>query len=238
MSGKPFLFDNNMFDDDALTKIIEEEQQAKPEFTRDELAAEKQKSYDEGKQAGFSESEAGITKASLAVLEKVSRDIAVLFEAEDERAKKYEEETIHLTLKIIQKLFPLYMEKYGEEEIKSAIKTALCTHNTPEKVRIEIQEDLLLSIEKYIKEMENSLNKRITLVSNESLSKNECKISWPNGGIICNHNAIAEKTFSIIKETLAERGISVHDDKNGEDKSNKFSGNIKKGNNDDVIGET
>ena len=212
MSGEPFLFDNNVFDDDNLADMAEEEIQARLEFTKDELAAEKINSYEEGKIAGFKESEAGLTKTTLMLLQKIERDMAVLFAAEHDRSKEYEEESVHLSLCIIQKLFPIYMQGHGEAELKSAIKTALSDYNTPEKIKIELQKDILVSIEGYIKKLECSLHKEITLIPNENLNQNECNISWPNGGIICNRTNISEKILTIMKETLAERGISVHDE--------------------------
>ncbi len=60
--------------------------------------------------------------------------------------------------------------------------------------------------------MEGSLHKQITLVGDPSLDPKECRILWPDGGIICNQADIVQKTFSIMQEALAERGVSVHDE--------------------------
>ena len=212
MSGKPFLFDKNFFDDDSLAAKAEENDPSIPEFTKEELENEKQKAYEEGKKAGFQESETGLTKNILSLLEKIERDITILFAAEDDRKNLFETESLHLSYTVIEKLFPLYAQKYGEKEVHNAIKMALKKYNTPEKIKIELQEDMKESLEDYLKNSEHDLSTKIEFSPNSHLQKNECRILWSNGGIIDNRTTIAEKTLEIMKDALAEHGISVHDE--------------------------
>ena len=213
MDGQPFFFDNNVFDDDPLVGMNDKNMPAKPEFTRDEMEQLRQQAFQEGKKAGFKESEDGITNNLLALVKKLERDIMVLFAAEDDRNKLYEGEAVHLSLSIIQKLFPLYTENHGILELQSAIETALKKHKTPNKIKIELQDDISKSLEEYITKLEGTLQKQITLSANPSLRKEECHISWPDGGIISSRNEISEKILETMKETLADHGISVHDEK-------------------------
>ncbi len=213
MGGEKFLFDNNMFDDDDLVSMTEEELSAIPEFTKDQLENARNKAFQAGKKAGIKESEEGLTKATLVLLQKIEHDMSVLFEAEHDRVLKYESEAVHLSLVIIQKLFPLYTKEYGGRELEAAIKSTLTNHNIPTKIEIEMHGDILSNMAKHIGD---ELNKKITMTMNNNLNKGECNISWANGGIICNRDDIAEKILEIMKETLAERGISVHDKEDNE----------------------
>ena len=208
-NGQPFFFDNNLFDDEDLASLDGLE---KPEFTKSQLESIQKEAFEKGKRAGFEESETSTTKNVLSVLEKIERDMTVLFAAENDREEKYEEEAVNLTLSIMRKMFPLYMAEYGEKELHSTLRNILSSNNTPEKVKIEVPENLLPSLEKYVKEMEGTLDKHITLTVNASLKQHECHILWPDGGVICNRDIIAEKTLGIMKEALAERGVSVHDE--------------------------
>ncbi|PCJ97550.1 MAG: hypothetical protein COA45_09815 [Zetaproteobacteria bacterium] len=208
MNGQPFFFDNNVFDDENLASMDGVET---PEFTKSQLESLQKEAFEKGKRAGYEDSEASTTKNILSVLEKIERDMTVLFAAESDRGGKYEEEAVNLTLTIINKLFPLYMEEYGDKELQSALKSILSNHNTPEKIKIELPEILLAPLETFIKDMEGTLDKQITLSSNASLQRHECRILWPDGGVIYNQNIIAEKTLGIMKEALAERGVNVHD---------------------------
>ncbi len=210
MGGEKFLFDNNMFDDAPLTGM-EEEEIARPEFTKDELELEKSKAFAQGIKAGIKESEAGFTKSTLSLLQKIERDMSILFAAEHDRATEYEGEAVHLSLSIVNKIFPLYSQEHGEEELEAAIKNAITTHSAPSKIQLELHGDILKNIESHINELGSELNKKITMTANNKLSKSECNISWPSGGIICNRDDIAEKTLQIMQEALADRGISVHD---------------------------
>ena len=68
MKGQPFFFDANVFDDDS--QLSEEELAAQPEFTRDEMEQAKASSFEEGKKAGFKDSEDGLTNRMLGILQR------------------------------------------------------------------------------------------------------------------------------------------------------------------------
>ncbi len=212
MTGTPFFFDNNVFDNDAdlIAKEAEKAQEL-PEFTKTELENAKAQSFSEGKKSGIQENEASTSNAALKVLQKIENNMSVLFAAEDQRASRYEEEAVHLSFSIIEKLFPLYTKEFGGEKLRKAIKEALCDHNTPQTVKIILHENIIPSMEVFIKQLENDFNKHITISPSPSCEENECQILWPEGGIICNHDKIAKKTLTIMQEALAERGVSVHD---------------------------
>ena len=212
MDGQPYFFDANVFEDDIDGGRTQPEPPPEPEFTSIEMEEAKRVAFEEGKKAGFEESEGGLSKQILTVLEKLDRNTSVLFAAEDDRNRHYENDAVQLCLNVMRKIFPVYTKDNGAAEIKSAIEDALTSHSTPERIVIELQNDVLEKTESYIKELECSLHKKITLRANPSFGIDQCHIHWPDGGIICNRQSIAEKTVSLIKETLAERGINSHDE--------------------------
>ena len=209
MKGQPFFFDSNIFDDDH--QLSEEEIAAQPEFTQDQMAQAQKAAFEEGKKVGFKESEDGITSKMLGILQRIGQDISVLFSAEDKRNKIYEEEALHLTVKLFTKAFPSYMKKYGHEELKAIIIAALSDNMTPEKISISLNKDLHEALSVFLKTQEDILNKQISLKTDNELSDNDCRIGWPGGGVICNRDATIEKIFDILNQSLAERGISLHD---------------------------
>tara|TARA_R110001592_G_scaffold27763_13_gene102762 strand:+ start:49315 stop:50013 length:699 start_codon:yes stop_codon:yes gene_type:complete len=209
MKGQPFFFDSNIFDDDH--QLSEEERAAEPEFTRDELAQAKTSSFEEGKRAGFKESEDSITNKMHTILQTIERNMAVLFAAEETRNKTYENEAVHLSAAIFQKAFPEYMKAYGHEELKASITDALSHHMTPEKINIQLNDALLGALSDFLKAQENTLQKQITIKADNTLADHDCRIDWPSGGVICNHETTTQKIFDILNQSLAERGISLHD---------------------------
>ncbi len=221
MNKQKFLFDNNIFDDDNLSKMTEEELRLLPEFTKEQMEKARKQAFAEGKKLGIKESEEGLTKTILLILQKIEKDVSNLFNSEKERNRIYENEVVNLSLLIIKKLFPLYSSKYGLDELENALKQSISEHNIPKKIEIELNKDILQKINTHIKELGSDLDKEITMIAKSNLNEGEYNISWDNGGIVYNREEIAEKTFQIMKETLAERGISVHDKD-----SDKVSGDI------------
>lgn len=231
MDGKPFFFDENIFDDDNLSTLTQAEKDAMPEFTRDEVEAEKSKARNEGHEAGKQEALQSIQKQSLDILTKIQRDMSVLFAAEHDRLKHYEDDAILLTIRALQQAFPALMKHAGVSELETKIRDVFHTYSTPDNIIIEVNPETRGHIESCIRDIEANFLKTIEICSSPALSAHECKISWPQGGIILNQDQIVEKTASIIIESLAEKGINVHDRENTAE--NHDSSNIK-----DQVGDT
>lgn len=211
MKGQPFFFDKNIFDEDAPSSPAEEEK-APIEFTRDDIAREKQKSFEEGKKAGRQEAEQGKTQSLLALLQKIEKNIKTLSSAETERNSIYETDAVHLSLCTLRKLFPVLNEKHGIDELKSGLEKALSSYSTPDSLYIELHENTASALQEHIKQLEENTQKTITVKTSSELQEQEFRISWPKGGIINNREKIAQKAFDLITEALAERGINVHHD--------------------------
>ena len=138
--------------------------------------------------------------------------MAALFDAEGMRNETYEEEVVSLSAQIFTKAFPEYMKTYGQEELKTSIAKALSDQAVPAKITIELNETILDGLSDFIKQQETELGKQITLKHDSTLPDHDCRISWPEGGVICNRDSTAEKIFDILNQSLAERGISLHDE--------------------------
>ncbi len=209
MKGQPFFFDTNNFDDDTAS-IVEEDVPEEPEFTQTQLNDAKAAAYEDGKKAGFKDSQDSIEKQNLALLQKIDQQIQTLHAAEQERSALFENEAVHLSLKIMQKLFPCYARAHGDAELEAAILAAISEQKTPDKVSIRLHETMAEQIESAVKKSDASIN-TLTLQSSADFNMTQAQILWDGGGLLYNHDVIAQKTFEIIKDTLAERGITVHD---------------------------
>lgn len=216
MNSKPFLFDENIFDEEGVmhSKRVDE---PKPEFTQDDLEAAKQSAFEEGKKAGISESEHSKTQQLIVLLKSLEAKAASLFAEEENRNRLYENEAVHLSYQIIKKLFPVYSSTFGLNELSTTIQTVLTEQSTPKKIQIEVSSGMKASLEQKITETQHALNKDITLIESPNLADMDCKISWSEGGIICHGTTIAEKIMALMQESLAERGVNVHDEQNTPD---------------------
>src|SRR5262249_32180574 len=117
--NKKYFFNNNIFDEDHV------EEPPAPVFSEQELEAAKLKSIVEGKQQGLQEAESSQLKHTAQILDKIQKQLAELSAAESLREKIFEQESMQLCLSIFEKLFPLYNELAGFEELKHALTEIL-----------------------------------------------------------------------------------------------------------------
>ncbi len=207
MDGQPFFFDEHIFDDDA-GRIDPN----KPEYSPVQMEQIRKEAFEKGKAEGQQEAQKSQIQQARALLQKIETDINKLFSSEDIRNNTFEAEAVHLCFSIHKKLFPYSTKVFGADEFKKTLQTALAQHNTPEKIKIELHQTMKEQIEEFISEQETTLDKTVTLTTPPELSEHEYRVLWPEGGIISNRTLIVEKTFSLLKEALAEKGINVHDE--------------------------
>lgn len=215
MKSRPFMFDGHVFDkDSAKQKKASEPKPPELKYTDNDLQIEKEKAFAEGKKAGISEAQNGHTQEILKLVQKIDRNFPLLFAAEDDRNARYEVEAVHLTYRILEKLFPIYMENKGFDELKHSIKSAIDEQKNIPAVLLDINESHAQELESFLSASPTYVNKQIVVRANSALSRMECDLSWPDGGAILNRNKIAHKIMTILQESLAERNISVHDSGN------------------------
>lgn len=209
-TGQPFFFDGLIFDSDdpyASDKDAPEQ----PEFTASQMDEEKAKAYQEGKNAGLHEAERSLTQSILTVLQNIDRGMSTLQTAETIRAKQYQTECLHLTTSIMAKLFPVFNAQYGYAELEQALLEQLETHQSVEPLSIEVHNSLLDQMQQFLDQ--NNLANKVTLRPDPALDVYAFRMSWPDGGLIVNRDRIVQEILDMMKETLAEYGVSVHDDK-------------------------
>lgn len=216
--GEPFFFDQHVFDSED-PQAYEEQKPEKPEFTASELEAAKAQAFEEGKRTGIKENEASLTQTILGLVQKIDQNMTVLHASEASRIQKYEVESVHLMHSTFQKLFPLLEQKFGQNELKHSILKALENHQSIEGLKLEVHSDVLTPLQDFLKQKD--AGKNIALSSNASLSITEFNMEWPDGGLIVNRQKIVDEILDLIKESLAERGISVHDESITDDMSTK-----------------
>src|SRR5262249_35772845 len=145
-----FFFNVNIFDEPE-----EPTEPPPPTFSEDELAAAIKKNFTEGKKEGQKESESSREQHIAKVLEKIATDTRVLFAAEQAREKAYESEAIKLCLATFQKLFPLYNEKTGFEELKQALEQIIRKQEGQKQIVIQVTPDAVEGITQHLTALKN-----------------------------------------------------------------------------------
>lgn len=209
--GTPFFFDENVFDDDAPPKISEEDLPPPLEFTAQDMEGAKAKAFEEGKAAGYKESEAGLTQKILMLLQKVDQTAALLFTAEDERQALYEVEAVDLTVTALRQILPMLIQKFGIEEVKAVLRDALQAAEKKDQITIEVPSDLIAPLQEYINTLDSNKLTSVKFEENPALTEGDCKMFWSDGGVLYDTEAISKKILSILDETLAVSGRKSHD---------------------------
>ncbi len=209
MKGQPFFFDTNNFDDDA-PPVEEEEFVEEPEFTQTTLDEEKQKSFEQGKQQGIKEAQQSIEKQTQMLLNDIAQKLQIFMSNEAQRNSVFETEAPNLTAKIYENLFPFLAQNFAADEITNAVKNALQNLENAARIDIRIHPDIKDKVEKAFTSSSIPQDQYI-ISAKEDIPNTQAQILWDGGGMLYNHEDIAKKTFDIIKDALAERGITVHD---------------------------
>ncbi|GJL84349.1 MAG: flagellar assembly protein FliH [Micavibrio sp.] len=211
--SEKFFFDMNVFDENGMEQRELEENKPPPSFGIEIVESAREEGFKKGKQTGLAESKASRDQHVAKILEKIAQDTVTLFEAEDDREKIYEMESTRLTLAIFKKLFPLYSEKYGMEELKGVLTSILQKTAGQSEIVIDVHPDYASEVEKHIENISSTgeTTTKIAVRGNDSLSAGDCRLSWSDGGGVRNSLEQADKIVAALEEALAAEGGNVHD---------------------------
>ncbi|MBK9585409.1 MAG: hypothetical protein KA099_03685 [Alphaproteobacteria bacterium] len=208
--GQPFFFDQNVFDE--VGRMTSKNKGPPLEFTAPDLEKAKAEAYEQGRKAGFAEGQAGLTKQVLALVQNIRQNSSLLFAAEDERKALYEAEALNLTYSIVRKIFPLLSRHSGIEDVREKLREIVASGLKSNTLIIEVPAALAEETRTFMAQENMTPETGFQLNASPALRGTECRLSWADGGAIHDPKNIALKIFSILEETLAARGITVHDE--------------------------
>jgi flagellar biosynthesis/type III secretory pathway protein FliH len=200
-----YFFNANIFDDDGNVQT-RKKKEPPPVFTLEQLEAIKQDSLREGKQTGLKEAQESREQLVTAILKKISQDIALLLQAEEERERAYQEEAVHLTLQIFQKLFPVYNEKHGFDELVTAMTAVLKKQEGQKQIRISVAAGMKDAIEAHVAQIQASENgQTLAVKADEALPEGAFVLSWSDGGAVRDAAAMAAEIESLMGGMIAAK---------------------------------
>ena len=199
-----FYFNVNIFDEKE-----EPTEPPPPMFSEGELASARQQGFAQGKQEGIQETQDSIAKHTAKILEKISQDVQILFTAETEREKRYEREAVTLTLAIFQKLFPIYKEKFGFEELKGELESILRKQEGQKQITVHVAPAAVESLKAHIANSKSNVN--FLVEGDETLGIGACRLAWVDGGAVRDSDAMAAQVETVLKDLLAVKAAKVHD---------------------------
>lgn len=221
---RKFLFDVNKFDDEseAEPEIIVEEPPPPPPpptFSEAELAQAKEQAFAQGKIAGLAEAQASREQFVAGIVDTISRNFALLFAAEEERAARYETEAVLLADAIFKKLFRTLNERHGLAEIRTVMERVLESQRGQPRILVEVHPD-------YVEDIENALKNTLigphgtgacAVAGAADLGAGDCRMLWEGGGAQRDAGRLAAAIEKELEQVLADRA-GLHDNReNNED---------------------
>lgn len=221
MGKKPekFFFNMHNFDDghidplakkrqeeeERLTKLREAEENRPPPpptFSQEQLEAAKQAAYQDGFQKGTEEEKARQDIQKQAALDTIAAQIPAILASEEARITMQEVETLKVSLAIFQKLFPLYTQKHGMEELSEAIKTILTQNTESQSLQILVHPDHVEAVTRDIKSLDTQ--GQLTVSPSDQVAPGNCTIRWQDGGAEHRPDEISQKIHDLLLQTIEE----------------------------------
>ncbi len=209
-----FLFDLNDFNtpDESIEEevVIEEEifvEPPPPSFSEDDLEAAKTIAHASGRMEGMNEEKEKRDQKISDTLEQIKNNFSSLHAAETYREKQYEEETLRLALSVIHKLAPSLQSALGKEALKSALEKTLTAQTGHTEIRIEVHPDTASDIDALIDSIwpDKEDAPRYKVVADSNLTSGSCALSWKDGGMMRDHEKIADDITSAIEALLHDQ---------------------------------
>ena len=205
---KPFVFELN-FDADIVASVTEViHPDLIKNFNQSDITKEKKISFEEGRRIGFEE---GIVSGELRAITASQKNIQHVLEGIDNSLKLIVEQTqstnqtltkaVHTIMaSILERLVPNLNAEFGSTRIRNGLwkileelrvnHTLLC-HCHPEQEE-EIRHHITAATQKFGCAIDISLD--------DSLSMNQFKLSWSDGGALWDMNKLNDSILSLFRK--------------------------------------
>lgn len=201
---KKFFFDVNIFDAPEKEEVPEDLPPPPPTFSEDELSAAKDMAFEQGRQQGRREETQSREQQVSTLLEKIADDFAHLFAAEQLRENIYEKESLKLTLKALDLIFPSMNDRLGQGEVQSIIEKTLIDHRKKKEISIFVPAGMKGDIEMLISRIRANEHEEALwrVIEEDSLSPGDCRMEWSDGGAVRDSRKTARDIHRNIEALL------------------------------------
>lgn len=215
-----FLFNQHIFDEPQVEEQEEEEDAPPPPptFSEEELEAAKASAFENGRNQALREAQQSRDEQINLTIKQIAQSYGDILQQESEREKRFEEEAVSLSLAVINKLFPLFIEQRSQEQIKEFIGHILSQEQEQTQIVIEVKDDLADDISNHIGKVQaNFVNPaQITVKPNPDLLAGQCRISWKDGGARYDLHRLAENIRAELSQRLSTEALQATQEKPAE----------------------
>lgn len=206
-----FLFDLHDFNEetlqvraDELDPDMEPEEPPPPTFSEAEMEAARKAAFEEGRKAGIQETVDAREHKVAQLLEQVKAQFQTLFITENERARIFEYEAVNLAASLFRCTFPVFVERYGLDEIEAVIRRALSQVEEERGIAIEVDPQFADLIRERLEPLRQRYD--FSIDEKEGLGPGALGMRWKDGGAKRNPEQQAVEILVKLEEVLAEYG--------------------------------
>lgn len=200
--GRKYFFDLNNFDGAPVPEPEEDLPPPPPLFTEEQLAAEKNISFEEGRVSGRREETQSREQYIAIQISELNTQILSLVLSEQMREKRFEQEVLYLCRTLVMKLFPALISREGYNEIETIIERVILKQPTS-KISIEAPKEDVNDLKSYLLSLKDIDPGRLEITGSDDLSKGSCRMKWQDGGAVRDHESLAARIFAELDEVLA-----------------------------------
>ena len=186
-SIRPFVFEQS-FDslpspEELETIKQEEEEEAAPTFSEEELQAARAHSYKQGLQAGLQEATTGIEQQVATTLDVLAGTLDRLTEQQQQANELISRESIGLAVAAVSKLLPELIHNSGSAEVEKFVCDIMSRILEEPRITIRVAYEILPEIQRNL----NDLTRRIgfsgilEVTGDSELGPADCRIRWSEG---------------------------------------------------------
>lgn len=201
---KKFLFDLNSFDEPEPVDPAD----LIPTFSEEQLAAARAEGFTEGKAEGTRVAVQSREQLTANTLRAISESFTMLFAAEYDREKIYEQEAVRLTHETLRKIFPVLNSRFGRNEIEQVILSVLHSSARRASITIEVSTDDAQSIETLLAShwTDPETAPRYRILAQKDLHPGQCRLGWEDGGAVRDADALAQKVADALAALFDKTG--------------------------------
>lgn len=212
-ADEKFFFNMHDFDEETIEGDALDAPPPPPVYNEQQLQAAKDAAHAKGREEALQESQASRAQFVAAMLEKIAAQTQALFAQEAMREVAYEREAVALSLSVFTKIFPVYHEKQGFNELQDQLLGVLKSQAGQKTMKIHVSPAYAEGMQSFMaKLVEKNPDLRLDVRGDEGIEEGAAHVSWDDGGAVRDANAMAQQIRDRIEEILAAPQATSHDD--------------------------
>jgi flagellar assembly protein FliH len=207
---RKFLFD--LAFDNGMNKKASECEKPKPTYSQEHLDAEKQLSYEQGVQAGQKAMMEDQQQYMNVLLSQISQSLGHVIEASAHEWQKQLTQLQELSLVIMKKILPNYVEKNGLQEVEAIVSKVISEVSREPRLVFRVNESMFDEISVKINDVAASqaYAGKIVILGDPALGISDCRIEWADGGIERDVKTIWSSIEKVMSEVESFETSLIH----------------------------